>query len=68
MMIHNDAFVGGFSNLSYAAHLLSNKRTIFPQNCSFGYKPLYPNIIRLDKNGMLEKLNSNRLISQMVNF
>ena len=68
MMIHNDAFVGGFSNLSYAAHLLSNKRTIFPQNCSFGYKPLYPYIIRLDKNGMLEKLNSNRLISQMVNF
>ena len=68
MMIHNDAFVGGFSNLSYIAHLLSNKRTIFPQNCSFGYKPLYPNIIRLDKNGMLEKLNSHRLISQMVNL
>ena len=67
MMVHNDAFVGGFSNLSYVAHLL-NKRTIFPQNCLFGYKPLYPNIIRLDKNGMLEKLNSNRLISQMVNF
>ena len=68
MMVHNDAFVGGFSNLSYVAHLLSNKRTIFPQNCLFGYKPLYPNIIRLDKNGMLERLNSNRLISQMVNF
>ena len=68
MMIHNDAFVGGFSNLSYLAHLLSNKRTIFPQSCSFGHKPLYPNIIRLDKNGMIERLNSNRLITQMVNL
>lgn len=67
MMIHNDALIGGFSNLSYIAHLLSNKRTIFPQNCSFGSKPFYPNIIRLDNNGMLEKLNSDRLITQMVN-
>ena len=67
MMIHNDAFVGGFSNLSYIAHLLSTKEQ-FSSKLFFGYKPLYPNIIRLDKNGMLEKLNSNRLISQMVNF
>ncbi len=66
MMIHNDAFVGGFSNLSYIAHLLSNKKTIFPKNCSFGNKPLYPDAIRLDENGMLERLNSNRKLVGIV--
>lgn len=66
MMIHNDAFVGGFSNLSYIAHLLSNKKTIFPKNCSFGNKPLYPDVIRLDENGMIERLNSNRTLTEMV--
>lgn len=66
MMVHNDVFVGGYSNLSYIAHLLTDKKSIFPKKCSFGYKALYPNIIRLDENGMVERLNSSRLIKQIV--
>ena len=66
MMIHNDGFLAGYSNLSYVAHLLSEKRTIFPNNCFFGVKAIYPNIIRLDQRGMIERLNSARPLQTLL--
>tara|TARA_X000001036_G_scaffold341623_1_gene321050 strand:+ start:301 stop:1206 length:906 start_codon:yes stop_codon:yes gene_type:complete len=57
MMIHNDMFIGTQSGLSYIAHLLSPKKTIFPLAHSFGAKPLYSGTILLNKNGLLENFD-----------
>lgn len=67
MMVHNDGFVAGQSNLSYIAHLLSKKRTIFHQNLSFGSKAVYHNVLMLNNEGMLDKLSSSSSFVDIIN-
>lgn len=68
MMIHNDVFIGGYSNLSYIAHLLRDNRTIFPldfEDYSFVKKP-YPNLVTLNEIGLVEGLNYNKGIKKII--
>ncbi len=59
MMVHNDLFIASQSGLSYAAHLLNEKPTIFPDNFNMGSKKVYENSLFLDSKGLLYRLDLN---------
>jgi len=59
MMVHNDLFIASQSGLSYAAHLLNEKPTIFPNNFNMGSKKVYDNSLFLDPKGLLYRLDLN---------
>jgi hypothetical protein len=62
MMVHNDLFIASQSGLSYAAHLLNEKPTLFPNNFDMGSKRVYENSLFLDSKGLLYRLDlSNKL-------
>ena len=59
MMVHNDLFIASQSGLSYAAHLLNEKPTLFPNNFDMGSKKVYNNSLFLDSKGLLYRLDLN---------
>ena len=59
MMVHNDLFIASQSGLSYAAHLLNDKPTLFPNNFDMGKKKVYNNSLFLDARGLLYRLDLN---------
>ncbi len=59
MMVHNDLFIASQSGLSYAAHLLNDKPTLFPNNFDMGKKKVYNNSLFLDSRGLLYRLDLN---------
>lgn len=66
MMVHNDAFIGTQSGLSYIAHLLNKKISFFPFDHSFGPKPFYPDTLTLNEFGFIENLNYRKTLSDLV--
>mgnify|MGYP001380311679 FL=1 len=59
MMVHNDLFIASQSGLSYAAHLLNEKPTLFPNDFNMGNKKVYNNSLFLDSKGLLYRLDLN---------
>lgn len=66
MMVHNDAFIGTQSGLSYIAHLLNKKKCFFPFGHSFGRKPFYSDTLILNELGFIENLNYKKTIYDLV--